>query len=172
MISNKILNVSSHLFGNTLLERMLSDSRTRPTSRKGKLRKAPPRLYSKLSPKPCLVNFISLNKIDGNISERSVLSNLFKDTEAHRLLETEGRAPRIFYCSMAEDPHTSDLAGLIMVVMRYINEKPAHQLRPVWEAQIISLNDACNTTNIINWHPDVERDGKMTIRMNNVIHML
>src|SRR6266702_163501 len=63
LIHKKIPNVSSHLFGSTLLESMSLDSRTRTTSCR-KLRMPPPRPYSKL-PKPSPV-------------ER-LLSSLFKD---------------------------------------------------------------------------------------------
>jgi len=133
--------------------------------------------------------------------------------EAHRLLAIAGRAPELLYCSK-EDPHAPDLAGLIMVVMGYVDGKTAHQRygnqhlpQPIFEqveealgilhakkivfadlrhpnimitndervllidfdwcgmheedTYPVSLNDARNTTDSINWHPDVKRGSRM-----------
>ncbi len=136
------------------------------------------------------------------------------NAEAHRLLASEDRAPKLLYCS-TEDPNPPDLIGLIMVVMEYIDGNTAHQhygnqqlpqaifdqveeaLRTLHASNFVfgdlrypnvmitkdgrvllidfdwcgvheehtypvSLNDARDTTNSINWHPDVKRGGRMT----------
>ncbi|KAI9445410.1 hypothetical protein H4582DRAFT_920489 [Lactarius indigo] len=48
------------------------------------------------------------------------------NNKAHRLLATADLAPELLYCS-TEDPNPPDLAGLIMVVMEYVNGTTAHQ---------------------------------------------
>ncbi|KAH9000159.1 hypothetical protein EDB92DRAFT_1939906 [Lactarius akahatsu] len=136
------------------------------------------------------------------------------NAEAHRHLAAERRAPELLYCSK-EDHNSADFAGLIMIVMEYIDGgKTAYQqygnrrldqriFDQVEEAlgilhgrnivfndlrypnimitkdqrvllidfdwcgehekvtYSVSLNDARNTPNSINWHPDVKRGGKM-----------
>ena len=135
------------------------------------------------------------------------------NAEAHRLLASADRAPELLYCSM-EDPNSPDLAGLIMVVMKYIDGKTAYQQygnqqlsQPIFDqveeavgtlhasnmvfgdlrypnimitkdervllidfdwcgvheehTYPVSLNDARDMTNSINWHPDVKRGGRM-----------
>ncbi|KAH9175907.1 hypothetical protein EDB89DRAFT_1847067 [Lactarius sanguifluus] len=49
------------------------------------------------------------------------------NAKAHRHLATECRAPELLYCSK-EDPNSADFAGLIMIVMEYIDGgKTAYQ---------------------------------------------
>jgi len=135
------------------------------------------------------------------------------NAEAHRLLASADRAPKLLYCS-TEDPNPPELAGLIMVVMTYIDGKTAYQQygnqqlsQPIFDqveealgtlhannmvfgdlrnpnimitkdervllidfdwcgvheehTYPVSLNDAPNMFNSINWHPDVKRGGRM-----------
>jgi len=64
---------------------------------------------------------------DGEGSRQVVVKFVQRyNPEAHRLLATARRAPHLLYCS-TEDPNPTDLGGLIMVVMEYIDGKTAHQ---------------------------------------------
>ncbi|KAH8986809.1 hypothetical protein EDB86DRAFT_2809337 [Lactarius hatsudake] len=149
---------------------------------------------------------------DGRKPRRQIVVKFVQryNAEAHRLLATAGLAPEIFY-SPTEHP---DLVGLTMVVMEFIDGKPAHQhcgslqLPPSISDQLkkaleilhennfvfgdfrypnimitkdgrvrlidfdwcgvhgedtypVSLNDARDAANGIDWHPGVERGGEM-----------
>src|SRR6266702_62076 len=151
----------------------------------------------------------------GRKSRREIVVKFVQryNAKAHRLLATAHCAPELLYCSK-EDPNPVDLAGLIMVVTKYIDGKTAHRLygnEPLpptifdqvkkalgtlhernivfgdlrysnimvtadervqfidfdWcgehekDTYPVSLNDARDTTNSINWHSDVKRGGKM-----------
>ncbi|KAI9439820.1 hypothetical protein H4582DRAFT_2075187 [Lactarius indigo] len=48
------------------------------------------------------------------------------NAKAHRLLAIKGCAPELLYCSK-EDPNSVDFAGLIMIVMEYIDGRTAYQ---------------------------------------------
>jgi serine/threonine protein kinase len=165
--------------------------------------------------------FLATTKTEDRESRQKIVVKFVQryNTEAHHILATADRAPKLLYCS-TEDPNPTDLGGLIMVVMEYIDGQSAHQrygnqLLPqlifnqvedaigilharnlvfgdlrhpnvmitkddrvllvdfdwcgVHEEHTYSftLNDAPNTPNSIDWHPGVERGGKMMKEHDN-----
>lgn len=86
-------------------------------------------LTEKISESPSKAIFLATTETkNGRESRRKIVVKFVRryNPNAHRLLATAGRAPELLYCS-DEDPNSPDLAGLIMVVMGYVDGKTAHQ---------------------------------------------
>jgi serine/threonine protein kinase len=72
--------------------------------------------------------FLAKTEAEDEVSRQKIIVKFVQtyNAEAHRILATADRAPKLLYCS-TEDPNPTDLAGLIMVVMQYVDGKTAHQ---------------------------------------------
>src|SRR6266702_3955106 len=80
------------------------------------------------SPPKAIFSAIAETEV-GRESRREIVVKFVQryNAKAHRLLATAHRAPELLYCSK-EDPNPVDLAGLIMVVMEFIDGRTAHRL--------------------------------------------